>query len=237
MRILISAADSEFASFLAHTFRAESHLVDLVRDWDETGSLIETREYDLALLDMSPYDAAALVALQNARSLRPQLPILVLINRSQTEEGVRLLAMGADDFAFRSVASCQELFARARAVLHRGGRPAAAVLRVQDLELDPTRRTVSRGGKAIHLTSKEYSLLEYLMRNAGRDVTREQILEQAWNLRSAPHTNVVEVYINYLRRKIDGDSPHKLIHTVRGTGYRLLRAAGPESSPAQAASA
>lgn len=236
MRILISAFDAGFAAFLERTFREQSYAVDVPRDWDETRVLLQTRDYNLALLDMSLSDSAAFAALRHARHIRPQLPILVLINSSQTDDSVRLLAMGADDFVFRSIASSSELFARARAVLHRENRSLMSILRVQDLELDPAKRTVSRAGRTIHLTVKEYSLLEFLMRNAGRNVTREQILEHAWNLPSVPHTNVVEVYINYLRKKVDAESDHKLIQTVRGTGYRLLRSTGPENSPAKAAS-
>jgi two-component system copper resistance phosphate regulon response regulator CusR len=236
VRILVSAADSGFAAFLEQTFLAERYVVDRATDWQETRSLAESREYDLALLDMSLSDPAGLAALQHLRGILPHLPILVLINRTQLEDSVRLLTLGADDFVFRSAASSPELFVRARAVLHRGGRPLTTILQVQDLELNPAKRTVTRAGRAIRLTSKEYSLLEYLMRNAGRGVTREQIIEHAWNLPAAPHTNVVEVYINYLRKKVDGESEHKLIHTIRGTGYRLMKA-GPERSPARAASA
>jgi DNA-binding response OmpR family regulator len=236
VQILVSATDSGFAAFLEQTFRAEQYVVDLASGWEETRSLVENREYGLALLDMSLSDPAGLSALQYVRGIRPHLPILVLINRTQLEDRVRLLTLGADDFVFRSAASSPELFVRARAVLHRGGRPLASVLQVQDLELNPAKRTVTRAGRAIRLTSKEYSLLEYLMRNAGRGVTREQIIEHAWNLPAAPHTNVVEVYINYLRKKIDGESEHKLIHTIRGTGYQLLKAV-PERSPVTAVSA
>jgi two-component system, OmpR family, copper resistance phosphate regulon response regulator CusR len=237
VRILVSADDAAFAAFLEQMFRANHCTVDVPNARDETCSFIETREYDLAVLDLTPSDAAAFAMLERVRSIRPQLPILVLINRSQTKDSVRLLTMGADDFAFRSTSSTVELFARARAVLQRGRRQAAPLLRVQDLELDPLRRTVSRGGKLIRLTSKEYSLLEYLMKNAGYGVTREQIIEHAWNLPAAPHTNVVEVYINYLRKKVDGDSQRKLIQTIRGRGYRLLRSDAADGPPATAASA
>jgi DNA-binding response OmpR family regulator len=237
VRILVSANDSGFAALLDHAFRADHYVVDLPRDWDETRSFVETREYDLAFLDMSSSGDAGPAALRHARSVRPQLPILVLIRRSQIQESAHLLAMGADDFVFRSAASSPELLARARAVLGRGSRHPASVLRVQDLELDAAKRVASRAGKTIHLTSKEYSLLEYLMRNAGRDVTRQEIIEHAWNLTAAPQTNVVEVYINYLRKKIDGGSRQKLIQTIRGTGYRLQRSDGPEDPSAKAASA
>lgn len=236
MRILVSANDSSLAVLLERMFRCERYDTDLAHGWNEARSFVESRDYDLALFDVSLSDAAAVATLQHAHNTKPELPILVLIKRPETNDTERLLAMGAADFVVWSDASSTEVFARARAVLHRGKQSLAPILRVQDLEIDPARRSASRAGKAIHLTAKEYSLLEYLMRNAGRSVTREQILERAWNLPVPPHTNVVEVYINYLRKKLDGGSEQKLIHTIRGTGYRLGRST-PETSPAKAASA
>jgi DNA-binding response OmpR family regulator len=236
VRVLVSANDPGLAAFLARTFRSEHYDVDVSSGWSESHNLIDNREYDLALFEFTFFAPTAVAALQHARGARPDLPILILIERSETRDTERLLAMGVDDFIVRSGASSPEVFARARAVLHRGKQHFRPILRVHDLEIDPARRSASRAGKAIHLTSKEYSLLEYLMRNAGRSVTREQILDRAWNLPVATHTNVVEVYINYLRKKIDNGSEQKLIQTIRGTGYRLGRSTG-ENSPARAASA
>jgi len=222
VRILVSESDSGFGAFLEQSFRAEDYTVDLAHDWEEAKSLVEQHAYDLALLDISVSDGAGFEVLRHFHVVRPQLPVLVLINRTQLEDSTRLLGMGADDFAFRSAASSPELSARARAVLLRGGnRPLGTVLRVDDLELNPAKRTVTRSGKPIHLTSKEYSLLEYLMRNVGHGVTREEIIGHAWNLPAPPQTNVVEVYINSLRKKIDGQSEYKLIQTIRGRGYQL----------------
>jgi two-component system, OmpR family, copper resistance phosphate regulon response regulator CusR len=237
VRILASTSDADFAAFLERTFRAEHFIVEQASEWSQAQEKLESRAFDLALLDLSAFEGPGVSMLQQLRGLCPLLPILVLINSRQMEDSVGLTAEGADDFAQRDSISNSELVARARAVMQRGTHRTASLLRVQDLELDSAKRAVLRGGKRIHLTSKEYSLLEYLMRNAGSDVTREQIIERAWNLPSAPQTNVVEVYINYLRKKIDGDFDRKLIRTVRGTGYRLLRADGSDGSPVKAASA
>lgn len=236
MRILVSANNSGLAALLERTFRSERYDADFPHGWDETCSFVQGREYDLALFDVSLSDPAAVATLQYTHNTRPGLPILVLIKQSETQDTERLLAMGADDFVVWSGASFPEVLARARVVLLRGKLFPAPVLRVHDLEIYPATKRACRGGKPIHLTSKEYSLLEYLMRNAGRSVTREQILERAWNLPVSPHTNVVEVYINYLRKKVDGGPGQRLIQTVRGTGYRLGQFAG-ENSPAKAASA
>lgn len=236
MRILLCTDDADFAASLEHTFRVGPFTTDSASEWNQARAKLQNREYDLALVDISVSETTGIATLQQLRSLRPVLPILVLINKRQMEDSVGLTSIGADDFAQRT-STPLELVARARALKRRGTHQACSVLRVQDLELDTGKRTVLRGGKQIHLTFKEYFLLEYLMRNAGSDVTREQIIERAWNLPSAPQTNVVEVYINYLRKKIDGDFERKLIRTVRGTGYRLLRADGSDSPPVKAASA
>lgn len=237
MHILFFAHDGDSDALVNRTFSPEHFTIDHATEWTEVRERLERRTYDLALLDISTSKSQELTILPQLRGLCPLVPILVLINGTQMEDSVRLSALGADDFAHRTATSAPELVARARAVVRRGSRESAAVLRVQDLELDPGRRTAVRSGKQIHLTLKEYALLEFLMRNAGSDVTREQIVERAWNLPAAPQTNVVEVYINYLRRKIDGEFERKLIRTVRGTGYRLLCADGSDSPPAKAASA
>lgn len=236
MRILVSANDSGLALLLERTFRSERYDTDLAHGWNEARAFVEGRDYDLALFDVSLSDPAAVATLQYTHNTKPDLPILVLIKRPETKDTERLLAMGADDFVVWSGASSPEVFARARAILRRSKQFPAPVLRVHDLEIDPAKRSAARAGRAIRLTSKEYSLLEYLVKNAGRSVTREQILERAWNLPVSPHTNVVEVYINYLRKKVDRGSEKKLIQTVRGTGYRLGQFTG-ENSPAKAASA
>jgi DNA-binding response OmpR family regulator len=141
---------------------------------------------------------------------------------------VKGLDLGADDYLTKPF-SFTELSARVRALLRRGGRPAAALLRVADLEIDRVERQVRRGGRRIELTKKEFGLLEYLMRNSGHTVSRAMIVEHVWNLSFDSMTNVVDVYINYLRKKVDDGHGQRLIHTVRGVGYRL----GPEDEQAE----
>ena len=149
------------------------------------------------------------------------------------EDRVSMLDSGADDLVLKPFAF-SELSARVRALLRRGSRPGTRVLRIEDLELSRVEHIVKRGGRRIDLTPKEFALLEYLMRNAGKHVTRAQIIEHVWNLSFDTMTNVVDVYINYLRKKVDAGSERKLIHTVRGVGYRVAvqRSAREPAQPA-----
>jgi len=154
------------------------------------------------------------------RSKKPSLPVLVLTQRTRVEDRVQCLDTGADDYLAKPF-SFSELSARIRALVRRSHLPSESVLLEADLRLDRVRRLVERAGRRIDLTGKEFSLLEYLMLNAGRRVTRSMIIEHVWNLTFDTTTNVVDVYINYLRRKIDDGHSPKLIHTVRGVGYEL----------------
>ena len=146
--------------------------------------------------------------------------MLVLTARSRVEDRVKGLDLGADDYLTKPFAFA-ELSARLRALLRRADRPPDMVLRVKDLEMNRAERTVRRAGQPIELTPKEFALLEYLLRNAGRCVTRAMIIEHVWNLSFDPMTNVVDVYINYLRNKVDRGHVTKLLRTVRGVGYQL----------------
>ncbi len=143
-----------------------------------------------------------------------------MTGRTKVEDRVKGLDLGADDYLTKPF-SFTELAARVRALLRRGARPATSLLRVADLEIDRVERQVRRGGRRIELTAKEFGLLEYLMRNCGHTVSRAMIVEHVWNLSFDSMTNVVDVYINYLRKKIDEGFPKRLIYTVRGVGYRL----------------
>jgi DNA-binding response OmpR family regulator len=177
-------------------------------------------EYDLLILDLNLPKLDGIGVLSAVRPKKPSLAVLVLTARSRVEDRVQSLDTGADDCLIKPF-SFTELSARVRALLRRGPQTVQTVLRVADLELDRVERKVERGGKRIELTSKEFALLEYLMRNAGRRITRAMIVEHVWNLSFDTTTNIVDVYINYLRKKVDGDySPH-LIHTVRGVGYEM----------------
>ena len=146
--------------------------------------------------------------------------MLVLTQRTRVEDRVQCLDTGADDYLGKPF-SFSELLARIRALLRRSHLPSESVLEVDDLKVDRIERRVERAGRRIELTTKEFALLEYLMRNAGRRVTRAMIIEHVWNLTFDTTTNVVDVYINYLRRKIDDGQPKKLIRTVRGVGYEI----------------
>jgi two-component system, OmpR family, copper resistance phosphate regulon response regulator CusR len=221
MRILVAEDDSSMASTLCAGLAREDYAVDWAPDGEEATYLVCEFEYDLLILDLNLPRRDGLEVLKALRARRKTLPVLVLTGRSQVEERIRLLDAGADDYMTKPC-SIQELIARVRALLRRSTAIIPEInLRYSDLVLDRIHRTVTRGGRRIELTSKEFALLEYLMRNAGHRVTRSMIVENVWNLSFEGVTNVVDVYINYLRKKIDRGMPDKLIHTIRGVGYQL----------------
>jgi DNA-binding response OmpR family regulator len=158
--------------------------------------------------------------LRGIRSKKPDLPVLIVTGASRVEERVRGLDAGADDYLAKPFAFA-ELAARIRAVLRRGNRTVSVFLRVEDLELDRVTHTVQRHGRPIELSPKEFALLEFLMRHAGQPVARTAIVEQVWRLHCDTMTNVVDVYINYLRRKVDSGHERPLIRTIRGIGYQI----------------
>ena len=220
MRILVIEDDAPLASFLRKGLEAEHYAVDVASDGEEARWLVCECEYDLIVLDLNLPKMDGISLLQIVRPKRPSLPVLVLTGRNRIEDRVEALDAGADDCLLKPF-SFTELSARVRALLRR--RPAAVgtLLRIADLELNRVERIVRRAGRRIELTSKEFGLLEYLMRNAGHRITRNMIVEHVWNLSFDTGTNIVDVYINYLRKKVDADFHPKLIHTVRGVGYEL----------------
>jgi two-component system copper resistance phosphate regulon response regulator CusR len=220
MRLLVAEDDKPVASFVQKGLNAEHYAVDLAADGDEAEFMVEQFDYDLLVLDLNLPRRDGLEVLKHARAAKPSLPVLVLTVRSRVEDRVKGLDLGADDYLTKPF-SFSELAARIRALLRRGKRPAEAVLRVADLELHRVERAVTRAGRRIALTPKEFALLEYLLRNAGRSVTRAMIIEHVWNLSFDTMTNVVDVYINYLRKKVDEGFDRKLIRTVRGVGYQV----------------
>jgi DNA-binding response OmpR family regulator len=191
-----------------------------VADGEDADRLATKHDYDLLLLDLTLPRLDGLEVLKHVRANNGTVPIIVLTGRGQVEDRVRTLDLGADDYLTKPF-EFSELSARIRALLRRGTRSGDTVLRVGDLVMDRASRTVRRGSQPIELTPKEFSLLEYLMRNQGHQVTRAMIVEHVWNLSFDTMTNVVDVYINYLRKKIDIDVGHKMIQTVRGVGYQL----------------
>jgi len=225
MRILIAEDDSALAGFVRQGLQTEHYTVDIAEDGEQARTMGTETEYDLVILDLNLPRLDGVAVLRHLRLRRPSLPVLVLTLRSRVEDRVQCLDVGADDYLAKPF-SFSELSARIRALLRRSHLPSESVLVVEDLKLDRVEHRVERAGRRIDLTAKEFALLEYLMRNTGRQVSRAMIIEHVWNLTFDTTTNVVDVYINYLRRKVDDGHPRKLIHTVRGVGYELSNEAG-----------
>lgn len=220
MRILIVEDDLPLATFVRKGLEAEHYAVDTAADGELGCSMLLQCGYDLVILDLNLPKLDGTGVLRTIRDKKSDLPVLMLSARSRVEDRVSLLDFGADDYLTKPF-SFTELSARVRALLRRGSKTIDTVLRVADLELHRVERTVTRQGRKIELTSKEFVLLEYLLRNAGRRVTRAMIIEHVWNLSFDTSTNIVDVYVNYLRRKVDDGFAPRLIHTVRGVGYEL----------------
>jgi DNA-binding response OmpR family regulator len=220
MRILIAEDDTALAGFVRKGLEAEHYAVDVSSDGEQARALATELDYDLIVLDLTLPRLDGITILKQVRSRKPNVAVLILTARGRVEDRVLCLDAGADDYMVKPF-SFSELAARIRALLRRNRLPLESVLTVEDLKLDRVERRVTRGSRTIELTSKEFALLEYLMRNAGRRVTRAMIIEHVWNLSFDSTTNLVDVYVAYLRRKVDDDAPRKLIHTIRGVGYEL----------------
>lgn len=220
MRILVAEDDAPLADFLRQRLAQEQFAVQLASNGTEAQRLAANQYFDFVLLDLDLPGAKGLDVLRNIRTHKPDLPVMIVTESSQVEERVRGLDAGADDYIAKPFVFA-ELAARIRAILRRGNRPASAVITVGELALDRVSHSVQRAGHAIDLSPKEFALLEFLMRYAGQAVARAVIAENVWKLNHNTTTNVVDVYINYLRRKIDFGYDHALIRTVRGVGYQI----------------
>ena len=220
MRILVVEDDAALSSFIRKGLEAEHHAVDTANDGEQGRAMALEFDYDLVVLDLNLPGVDGLSILKSVRQRKTSLPVMILTARSRVEDRVQCLDTGADDYLVKPF-SFLELSARVRALLRRGQVPSELVLTVRDLSLDRVQRKVERAGRHIELTTKEFALLEYLMRNAGRRLTRPMIIEHVWNMNFDSTTNVVDVYINYLRRKVDDGFSPALIHTVRGVGYQI----------------
>jgi two-component system, OmpR family, copper resistance phosphate regulon response regulator CusR len=220
MRILIVEDDAALSSFVRKGLEAEHYAVDVTTDGERGRAMALEVDYDLLVLDLNLPGVDGISLLKSLRQRKPSVPVMILTGRSRVEDRVLCLDTGADDYLIKPF-SFLELSARARALLRRSHLPSESVLTVRDLRLDRVERRVERSGRRIELTAKEFALLEYLMRNAGRRLTRAMIIEHVWNFTFDSTTNVVDVYINYLRRKVDDGFTPALIHTVRGVGYQL----------------
>jgi DNA-binding response OmpR family regulator len=220
MRILVAEDDAPLAEFLHQRLEQEKFAVHVVSNLTEAEELASKQAYDLVILDLNLPEARGLEVLRGIRSQRPDLPVVIVTGANMVEERVRALDAGADDYVAKPFAFA-ELAARIRAVLRRGNRPARSILQIEDLEVDRVSHTVRRGSHNIDLSPKEFALLEFLMRHEGQPVSRTTIVEQVWKLNFDTMTNVVDVYINYLRRKVDSGYDRALIQTIRGVGYQI----------------
>ncbi len=219
-RILLVEDDPAVSKLLQERMEKDLFAVDVSYDGSAAEGLAGAPEYDLVILDLNLPQGDGLDLLQRIRARNNLVPVLVLTARCGLEDRVNALEMGADDYLTKPF-EYPELAARVRALLRRLRPPEAAISRLADLELNRISRTVTRGGRVVELTTKEFALLEYLMLNAGRCLTREMIMQHVWKVSAGSATNVVDVYINYLRNKIDRDFECKLIRTVRGAGYQM----------------
>jgi two-component system copper resistance phosphate regulon response regulator CusR len=219
MRILVVEDDRKVATFIQTGLEQDGYAVDVLYDGNGAAEQAAVVDYDAAVLDVMLPGRSGFQVLRDIRARKPALPVLMLTAKDSIEERVIGLDAGADDYMGKPFALA-ELSARLRALLRRGA-PRDNVLRVADLEMDTISRTVKRAGRVIDLKPKEYALLEYLMRNAERPVTKSLIIEHVWDIHFDSVSNVVEVHINSLRNKIDRGFEVPLIHTIRGVGYIL----------------
>src|SRR5918996_472994 len=220
MRILVVEDEKKVASFIKKGLEEEGYAVDVAVDGEDGLAMALMRVHDLIILDIRLPRMDGLRVLQALRQDDVTAPVLLLTVRATIEDKVLGLDAGADDYLTKPFAF-QELVARVRALLRRRAEAEPLVLQVDDLILDPARRTVARGGEKIDLTPREFALLDYFMRHPGRVLTRTMIAEHVWDYSFDTSTNVIDVYVNYLRRKIDADREPKLLHTIRGVGYVL----------------
>ncbi len=220
MKILVIEDESKVASFLKKGLEQSGYEVEVAPDGEQGWSRFQSGDFDLILLDLMLPKISGWDLIPMIRKSKPAIPILALTAKGAVEDRVQGLNLGCDDYLVKPF-SFAELLARIQVQLRRGATLGTAELKAADLVLDPLKRKVSRAGKVIELSNKEYSLLEYLLRNKDQIVTRNMIVENVWDASFDNFTNVVDVYINYLRNKVDRGFEPKLIHTVRGVGYTL----------------
>jgi len=218
MRILLVEDEEKVSRFVVKGLTAERFAVDVARDGKSGWDLAQTYQYDLIILDLMLPQLSGGEVLRKIRRSNSQVPVLVLTARDSLGDKVEHFEAGADDYLTKPFAFA-ELLVRVKALLRRGPVVRASVLRVGDLELDRLAQQVKRAGKRIELTSKEYGVLEYLMANAGRVLSRTMILEHVWDQSFDGATNIVDVYVRHLRSKVDDPQDPKLIRTIRGLGY------------------
>jgi heavy metal response regulator len=218
MRILVVEDEKKVSSFIKRGLEEEKYAVDTAGDGEEGLKLALGKPYDLIVLDWMLPKKDGLAVVREMREQKTMTPVLMLTAKDSLEDIIAGLDSGSDDYLTKPFAFA-ELLARVRALLRRSEMDKGAELRFGDLRLDPVSHKVWRKDKEIDLTAKEYGLLEYFMRNANQVLTRTMIADHVWDYTFDTFTNIIDVYVNYLRKKIDRDADKKLIHTVRGVGY------------------
>src|SRR6266436_5102164 len=220
MRLLLVEDDEGIIRFLEKGLREAKYAVDVARDGDDALYKASLNEYDIIILDIMIPGRDGLEVCRELRSLGSKVPVIMLTARDDVQDRILGLDVGADDYLTKPF-QVSELLARLRALMRRGTTLRPAVIQVGNLEIDSSAQIVKRSGKTITLTAREYALLEYLARNVDRVVGRSELTEHVWDERYDPYSNVIDVHINHLRRKIDHNSDQPLIHTRRGSGYIL----------------
>lgn len=237
MSILLADDDVQLATFLSKSLESEGYSVHTALDEDSVLQELKRQNYQLIILDLNFGKTDGLALLERLRNQGLETPVMVLSARNRVADRIESLNLGADDYVTKPF-SFQELAARANALLRRKTDPNLTILRMEDLELDPATRKARRGEREIKLSPKEFDLLSLLLRHGGDTVTRQALLRECWGQELETDSNLVDVYVNYLRKKVDFPGEEKLIYTVRGEGYRLGKptsykaAAGAEQSSA-----
>ncbi len=220
MKILVIEDEKKIASFVRKGLEAQGFIVDVCHHGDEGFDLATSRPYDAVVLDIMLPGKDGLSILRSIRDRGMALPVILLTARGELNERLEGLNLGADDYLTKPF-YIEELIARLHAVARRSSGRTQSLITAADLTMDLIKHTVARAGRPIDLTAREFALLEYLLRSPGRVLTRPQICEQVWSYQFDPGTNLVDVYIQRLRKKVDSDAPVKLIETIRGVGYRI----------------
>ena len=221
MQILIVEDEAKIANFLKRGLLEESYAVDIAGDGEDALYKFEINEYDLIILDLLIPKVDGISVCRKIREVNTSVPIIMLTAKDATGDKVKGLDAGADDYMTKPF-SFSELSARVRALLRRGKKADPTILTIANLSLNPATRTAKRGNKTIVLTTREYALLEYFMRNPDRVITKTELLEHVWDYNYDGLSNILETYVKYLRKKIMVHPNDKeLIHTMRGSGYIL----------------
>jgi len=220
MRLLVVEDEAKVASFVKKGLEAENYAVDVAGDGEEGLHMAITEDYDVILLDILLPKLNGFEVLRRLRERNVRTPVIMLTARAELDDRVRGLDLGADDYLVKPFAF-EELLARVRALLRRRSQAVGPIIRVGPLALDPVARSVAANGHPVELTGKEYALLEYLMRNEGTVCTRAMIAQHVWDINFDTYTNLIDVFINHLRKKLQPHGCDRMIQTVRGVGYVL----------------